>query len=222
MEPEYNESDLATREYWENQFETEIQNFEGHGDVGEVWFGDDVQEKAIQYIDKNFPDKNVSILDMGCGNASFLCVLFEKKGFTNLTGVDYSERSITLSKKIAHKMFGEKNKIVIKEGNAFDFRDKHEYDIIHDKGTFDVIYMMKEDNNQDYVKGVHYRFKPNDNSRLIITSCNCTTEELDNVFLKEGFFEKVEEIGGYKSFKFGGVQGQVVASCVYKPLVKEE
>lgn len=56
------------------------------------------------------------------------------------------------------KLFGaDDQSITIKHGNVFDYEDKEQYDLIHDKGTFDVIYMMKEDNNFDYVKAIHYR-----------------------------------------------------------------
>ena len=81
--------------------------------------------------------------------------------------------------------------------------------------------MMKEDNNFDYVKAMHYRMKKEETSRMIITSWNCTADELDEIFLQDGYFDKVEEIKGYKTFKFGGIQGQVVSTWVYKPNRKE-
>jgi hypothetical protein len=43
MEPtESYESKLAKQEYWQQNFELELKNFEDHGDDGEVWFGKDV------------------------------------------------------------------------------------------------------------------------------------------------------------------------------------
>ena len=36
------ESKLAKQEYWQQNFELELQNFVDHGDDGEVWFGKDV------------------------------------------------------------------------------------------------------------------------------------------------------------------------------------
>ena len=36
------ESKLAKQEYWESNFQLELQNYEDHGDDGEVWFGKDV------------------------------------------------------------------------------------------------------------------------------------------------------------------------------------
>lgn len=100
----------------------------------------------------------------------FLIALFDDFGFTNLTGVDYSEKSVELSQKITDKRYGESNIIKLKQGDAFQEDDQGVYDVIHDKGTFDVIYMMQEDNNHDYVKAMHYRMKLIESSRLIITS----------------------------------------------------
>jgi len=45
-------------------------------------------KRAIKLIQKYFPDKNVSILDFGCGNGWLLNELY-KEGYKDLTGVDY-------------------------------------------------------------------------------------------------------------------------------------
>ncbi|CAI2378187.1 unnamed protein product [Moneuplotes crassus] len=220
---ERTESTLTKKETWDSTFDHEILNFEDTGDEGEVWFGEDVQQKAIDYIQDNFSAKDMHVLDVGTGNAAFLIACREELDLENLTGIDYSEKSIELSQKILNAKFGDDNIITVKQGDAFEYleEEKEKYTIVHDKGTFDVIYMMSEDNNHDYVKAIHFRMKPEENSRLIITSCNCTGSELDGIFLKEDYFEKVEEIKGYRTMKFGGVIGQNVSTCVYKPLRKE-
>ena len=76
------------------------------------------------------------------------------------------------------------------------------FDVIHDKGTFDVVFMNEELDNKAYAKAIRFRLKPSSESIFIITSCNCTSNELDEIFLKDAegkvLFEKVEEIKGYK------------------------
>ena len=62
---EEKESDLARKDHWDSVFNTEIKNFEDNGDVGEVWFGEHVQAKAVDYIHNNFDDKHIAILDIG-------------------------------------------------------------------------------------------------------------------------------------------------------------
>ena len=41
--------------------------------------------------------------------------------------------------------------------NAFDLVEDSCYDAIHDKGTFDVVYMHPELSNQDYAKAMRHR-----------------------------------------------------------------
>ena len=69
--------------------------------------------------------------------------------------------------------------------------------MIHDKGTFDVVYMNRDLNNNDYAVAMRHRLsKTNPKAVFIITICNCTSLELDEIF--GGLFEKVQEIKGYK------------------------
>ena len=83
----------------------ELKNFEEIGDDGEVWFGLDVQKKTIDYLSKKYPEikerdeGQPKVLDVGTGNGAFLFKL-AKRGFKQLKGIDYSEFSIRLAKKI--------------------------------------------------------------------------------------------------------------------------
>lgn len=91
------------------------------------------------------------------------------------------------------------------------------YDIIYDKGTFDVVFMNKELSNEDYARSMHFRLsQANPNAIFIITSCNCTSAELDVIFCQDSLFEKKFEIRGYRQFTYGGVTGQNVSTNVYK------
>ena len=83
----------------------ELKNFQEHGDDGEVWFGNDVQKKSVEYIMKKY-DLNIlkeeeqpSVLDVGTGNGAFLFKL-ANKGYRKLKGIDYSDYSIKLAKTI--------------------------------------------------------------------------------------------------------------------------
>ena len=73
------------------------------------------------------------------------------------------------------------------------------YDIIHDKGTFDVVFMNKDLSNTDYAKAIHHRLsKTNLNAVFILTSCNLTSDEMDEIFAGKGLFRKLTEIKGYR------------------------
>lgn len=100
---ELNESELGTQDYWDSRYKTEINNFQDHGDVGEIWFGEESMDRVCRWIFKNSEiTTNDKIIDLGCGNGLFLIEL-AKEGYTNLVGVDYSEDAIILANKIAEK-----------------------------------------------------------------------------------------------------------------------
>mmetsp|Transcript_4684 Transcript_4684/g.3940 ORF Transcript_4684/g.3940 Transcript_4684/m.3940 type:complete len:126 (+) Transcript_4684:14-391(+) len=113
-------SDLAKKEHWDTTFDMEIDNFEENGDEGEVWFGEDVQQKSIQFIKDKFDLITTPILDVGTGNAAFLIACRDELGFNNLKGIDYSDKSILLSQKILDSKYGSDNVIVVEQGDAFD------------------------------------------------------------------------------------------------------
>lgn len=73
--------------------------------------------------------------------------------------------------------------------------------------------MNKDLDNKAYAEAIRFRLKSG--GIFIITSCNCTSEELDQIFEGPSLFKKREEIKGYKQFTYGGVTGQVVSTNVY-------
>lgn len=100
---ELDESELGTQEYWDKCYKSQVKNFRNHGDVGDVWFGEDSMDRVCRWIFKNETiTKNSRIIDLGCGNGMFLIEL-AREGYENLIGVDYSADAIVLSKEIAEK-----------------------------------------------------------------------------------------------------------------------
>ena len=86
-------SKLGTKEYWDELYNEEINQFKNNNDlVGEVWFGEQTQNKIIDYI-KKYVSKEKAILDLGCGNCEFLFKMFDE-GYINLSGLDYSDTFI--------------------------------------------------------------------------------------------------------------------------------
>ena len=123
--------------------------------------------------------------------------------------------SIMLAKTIHERNFAE-FKVEFEFQNAYDHVDSGVFDVIHDKGTFDVIYMNKDLSNEDYARAIHFRLsRENPNAVFILTSCNLTSTEMDGIFAAPGLFKKLQEIKGYRQFTFGGVTGQVVSTNVY-------
>ncbi|VDK29782.1 unnamed protein product, partial [Anisakis simplex] len=66
------ESELGTKEYWDERYKVELNNYKDIGDEGEIWFGKSAENRMIRYVlDAGLP-KDSRIIDMGCGNGSTL------------------------------------------------------------------------------------------------------------------------------------------------------
>ncbi|KYK68117.1 methyltransferase domain protein [Toxoplasma gondii TgCatPRC2] len=90
-----------------------------------------------------------------------------------------------------------------------------QFPIIHDKGTFDVFYLLKIP--KVYVQRIWALLPAR--GLLCLTSCNCTREELESFFCErengdKPFFQVLDQLR-HKAFKFGGVEGQIVTTLMF-------
>lgn len=58
-------SELGTKDYWDQSYDTEIENYKSHGDVGEVWFDEDSQIRVINWMQRNDIPADSEIIDLG-------------------------------------------------------------------------------------------------------------------------------------------------------------
>ncbi|KAH8238791.1 hypothetical protein KR038_000324 [Drosophila bunnanda] len=213
MENELNGSELGTKEYWESSYTREIGNYKSHGDVGEIWFDEDSQQRVIDWLVKQQIDKQAArVLDLGCGNGMFLVGL-ANEGYTQLTGVDYSPKAVELAQNIARD-----NSLVISYKVADLTQPQNDlgaFDVVHDKGTYDAVSLCPENSKEKrslYLATVEKLLRTS-GSLFVITSCNWTEEELVQSFGEK--FVKHHTIPT-PTFKFGGKVGSVVTSVVFK------
>ncbi|KAL7737923.1 hypothetical protein ACLKA6_006293 [Drosophila palustris] len=208
-------SELGTKDYWETSYTREIRNYKSHGDVGEIWFDEDSQQRIVDWLLKqeSIDKQTARVIDLGCGNGMFLIAL-GNEGFTQLTGVDYSPKAIELAKDIA------KDQSLNVEYDVADLTQSEDsklgtFNIVHDKGTYDAVSLCPDNPKEkrtNYLATVS-KLLQDEHSLFIITSCNWTEDELITSF--EDLFVKHCSIPT-PTFKFGGKVGNVVTSVVFK------
>ncbi|XP_075222557.1 EEF1A lysine methyltransferase 2 isoform X1 [Lycorma delicatula] len=207
-------SEIGTKDYWDSFYDKEVENFIDHGDIGDIWFGKAMLQKIVQWIDKKDGIKHEnSIIDLGCGNGWTL-IMLAKLGYTNLTGVDYSENAIELAKSVAKT-----EDFLNIDYQVYDLVDSNccsklqGFKVAVDKGTYDAISLSPDDSN---IKRCKYKTNVAklicDNGFLIISSCNWTEQELIDYF--KDYFDFTEAISPPKTFQFGGKTGNEYSTVV--------
>ena len=230
------ESDLGTKSYWDDFYNTELENFENNGNCGETWFGKPNTHKIIEWIAERCGKTSKFLLviynlfmilfgstglicDIGCGNGYMLSKLACKGFLTSmLVGIDYSEQAINFCKKLYSQNDITKDirfEVVDILQNNFT---SEKFDIIIDKGTYDAICLMPNGdiqlNRQKYWYFITKHLK-NENSYFVIMSCNFTKEELLKFLLQNDAFQLIHEFETPKLL-FGGKEGSQVTGLVMK------
>lgn len=149
-----------------------------------------------------------------------------------MLGVDYSQKSVEFSQRIASEKglgagTGPSKEILFRrwdimgqspEGVVFDEQNPSGWDVVLDKGTFDAISLSEERDSRGrrICEGYVERVVPliRDGGILLITSCNWTEEELIAWFQGEDL--KYLDTIKYKNFSFGGQKGQTISSVCFK------
>jgi SAM-dependent methyltransferase len=165
------------------------------------------------------------ILDLGTGNGHMLFALQDEGWAGELVGVDYSDASVRLARQIAAARGDQEDTAIrFEEWNLLDQQPgdwlADGFDAVLDKGTFDAISLSAETDAQGRRICESYRdhitplIKPG--HFFIITSCNWTKEELMNWFVAPDgqliFFDEAK----YRTFTFGGQQGQSVCTLIFQ------
>lgn len=208
MFEELEQSELGTQEYWKKVYDTEVKNFRNHGDIGEVWFGEDIADRIVKWMEENIQKSN-RILDVGCGNGMLL-VQLSRACYTNLNGIDYSGDAITLAKEVASHYQADVSYSV---GDILHDGICNSSDVILDKGTYDAISLSKDARKERelYITNIHKHLT--DDGVLVLTSCNWTKDELTLQFNSHFYLHDVIPT---PQFKFGGSVGSVVSCIVFK------
>lgn len=210
-----------TLKYWENIYQQEKTNYEELSVPLEEWFEENC-ERIVKWVENKFDEKrkDVTILDIGCGNGMFLYHLFEK-GFKNLYGFDYSPTAIEICRNLFKNHPIELHVLDICNISKEITNSKLNkwYDLLNDKGTFDIFFMKKKE--QLYFDQVSHFFRSG--LMFIVTSCNACKEELLNIVntfnstnLKWRL--NLEDEILYETISFGGKSGQLITTLIFECL----
>nr|XP_022301820.1 EEF1A lysine methyltransferase 2-like [Crassostrea virginica] len=211
-------SELGTKEYWDQAYDREIKSFNDVGDVGEIWFGEDSQERVLDWLEDCEAVTNEDpVIDLGCGNGVMLLEM-AKRGYSSLTGVDYSEGAIKLARSIAEKEQVTHIDYQIADLITEDCTERYtcltrRYKLVIDKGTYDAVSLIPGDElktRQAYLKTV--RQIMDRGGLFVITSCNWTKEQLLQFWETDFQLYKVIPT---PTFQFGGQKGSTVTSLVF-------
>ncbi|KAK4745157.1 hypothetical protein SAY87_011469 [Trapa incisa] len=248
---------LGLQSYWDAAYADELANFREHGHAGEVWFGGDVMETLVSWTknlcielsqghlptdlndikidpegDKFLPAW--SVLDLGTGNGLLLHEL-AKHGFSDLTGVDYSEGAIDLARGLANRDGFPNIKFLVDD--VLETKLDQQFKLVMDKGTLDAIGLHPDGTVKRimYWDSVSKLLAPG--GLLVITSCNSTKDELvqevddynqrgagsflegevpkDPEAARNPIFRYVNHVRTYPTFTFGGSTGSRVATVAF-------
>ncbi|KAL5726638.1 hypothetical protein ACHQM5_009665 [Ranunculus cassubicifolius] len=178
-----------------------------------------------------------SVLDVGTGNGLLLQGL-AKQGFSDLTGVDYSEGAIDLARNLAERDGFSTIKFLVDD--VLDTKLERQFRLVIDKGTLDAIGLHPDGPMKRilYWDSVSRLVAPG--GLLVITSCNHTKDELVQEVgnlkqrkfspspdldtshdLQEGDkdlaqpFDYLTHVRSYPTFMFGGSEGSRVATVAF-------
>ncbi|KAF8390060.1 hypothetical protein HHK36_024581 [Tetracentron sinense] len=250
---------LGLQSYWDATYADELVNFREHGLSGEVWFGDGVMDIVASWtknlcshisqgrmpnLDNDVKSESVqqggkelsgwSVLDIGTGNGLLLQEL-AKQGFSDLTGSDYSEGAIDLSRNLADRDgFTNINFLV---DDVLETKLERQFQLVMDKGTFDAVGLHPDGPMKRimYWDSVSRLVAPG--GILVITSCNNTKDELVQEVddfnqrklsasqepgickvqeaSRDPPFQYLSHVQSYPTFIFGGSEGSRVATVAF-------
>ncbi|KAE8679748.1 putative S-adenosyl-L-methionine-dependent methyltransferases superfamily protein [Hibiscus syriacus] len=244
---------LSLQSYRNGANSDELANSHEHGHAAEIWIGADIIDTFTSWtkslcidISQGHMPNHVdeakcepvsqdekylscwSVLDIGTGNGLLLQEL-AKQGFTDLTGIDYSEGTIDVARSHADRDGFSSIKFLVDD--IIETKLEKQFQLVMDKGTLDAIGLHPDGpiKRMMYWDSVSKLVAPG--GVLVITSCNHTKDEL--VHEVESFnqrntgmpqethtdrprFRYLNHVRTYPTFMFGGSLGTHVATVAFQ------
>ncbi|TYI72828.1 hypothetical protein E1A91_D07G086400v1 [Gossypium mustelinum] len=191
---------LGLQNYRNGAYADELTSFRDHSHAGEIWIGAEIMDTVTSWtknlcidISQGHMPNHVdeaklesvaqdekylscwSVLDIGTGNGLLLQEL-AKQGFTDLTGIDYSEVAIDFARSHADRDGFSSIKFLVDD--ILETKLERQFQLVMDKGTIDAIGLHPDGpiKRMMYWDSVSKLVAPG--GVLVITSCNHTKDEL--------------------------------------------
>ena len=133
------------KDHWENVYETKSDQ--------EVSWYQEIPVTSLNVINSLSLDKEDSIIDIGGGNSNLVSEL-SKKGFTNLSVLDISAKSLERTKS---KLGLKSTEIQWIVSDILEFQPPQQYSLWHDRATFH--FLIQENDVLQYVNIVSKAIK---------------------------------------------------------------
>lgn len=135
------------KQHWESIYEKKS--------LMEVSWYEPIPETSLSFIEECYLLKDAAIIDIGGGDSFFSEGLL-KEGYTNLSVLDISGKSIQRAKERLGK---NANKIHWVESDILDFKPAQQYDVWHDRAAFH--FLTHREDQKRYIQIVHHALRDN-------------------------------------------------------------
>ncbi|KAK3163735.1 hypothetical protein QOZ80_1AG0007640 [Eleusine coracana subsp. coracana] len=183
---------LGLQNFQDGTYAEDVANFHERSHADD-WFGTEVMDVRVGWTKKLCSSKDLpscSVLDIGTGSGRLLQQL-AKQGFTDLTGIDYSEGAIELARNLAIRDGFEHINLLVDD--VLESKLERRFELVMDEGTLDAIGHHPDGpvKRMMYWQSVARLVSPG--GILVITSCSRTKDEL------------VQEVENFNQRKLGAM-----------------
>jgi SAM-dependent methyltransferase len=183
---------LVMQNFQDGAYAEDLANFHERSHADD-WFGTEVMDIRVGWTKNLCSSKDLpscSVLDIGTGSGRLLQQL-AKQGFSDLTGIDYSEGAIELARNLAIRDGFEQINFLVDD--VLESKLERRFELVMDEGTLDAIGLHPDGpvKRMMYWQSVASLVSPG--GILVITSCNRTKDEL------------VQEVENFNQRKLGAM-----------------
>uniref|UniRef100_A0ACD5VBM3 Uncharacterized protein n=1 Tax=Avena sativa TaxID=4498 RepID=A0ACD5VBM3_AVESA len=194
---------LGLQNYHDGAYAEDLANYHERSHA-EDWFGTEVMDVLVDWTKNLCASKDLpgcSVLDIGSGSGRLLQQL-AKQGFSDLTGIDYSEAAIELARNLAIRDGFENINFLVDD--VLESKLERRFELVMDEGTLDAIGLHPDGpvKRMMYWQSVASLVSPG--GVLVITSCSRTRDEL------------VQEVENFNQRKLGSAvsEGALASDAV--------